>query len=123
MRRVHLAAGLVTAIAFLASGAYMRFLVDPDTLPPGRDLLYISRHIYMLGPALIHLLLAAYVRPVPQVALSRLQWAGTILLVVSSMLLMTAFVFEPIGGRDRTAVSAFGIFTLASGALLAARRA
>jgi hypothetical protein len=96
----------------------MRFLVDPDTLPPGRDLLYISRHIYMLGPALIHLLLAACVHPVPKAGFSRLQWAGTILLVVSSMLLITAFVFEPIGGRGRTEVSSFGIFTLAAGAIL-----
>ncbi len=117
MRRLHLAAGVLNAIAFVSSGAYMRFFVDPTSLAPGVDLLYISRHIYMLGPALVHLLLSAYVRPARARA-SRLQWAGTTLLIVSSTLLITAFVFEPIGGRGRTGVSAFGIFTLAAGVML-----
>jgi uncharacterized membrane protein len=118
MRRLHLAAGIVNAIAFVSSGAYMRFLVDPASLAPGVDLLYISRHIYMLAAALVHLVLSAYVRPAARQGASRLQWTGTILLIVSSTLLMSAFVFEPIGGRGRTAVSAFGIFTLAAGVML-----
>ena len=118
MRRTHLAAGVLNAIAFVSSGAYMRFLVDPAALAPGVDLQYISRHIYMLGPALVHLLLSAYLRPAARRALSRLQWTGTTLLIASSTLLISAFVFEPIGGRGRTAVSAFGIFTLAAGGLL-----
>ena len=125
MRRLHLAVGIVNAIAFVSSGAYMRFLVDPTQLAPGVDLLYISRHIYMLAPALVHLLLSAYVCPATRSSFTRLQWTGTTLLIVSSTLLTAAFVFEPIGGRGRTAVSAFGIFTLAAGVLLhviAARR-
>ena len=118
MRRLHLAAGVANAIAFVSSGAYLRFLVDPASLAPGVDLLYISRHIYMLAPALVHLLLSACVRPAARPGAARLQWIGTTLLLVSSTLLMSAFVFEPIGGRGRTAVSAFGIFTLAAGVLL-----
>jgi hypothetical protein len=118
MRRLHLVAGLLTALAFLASGAYMRFAVDPDSLLPDRVLLYISRHIYMLGPALVHLVLSAYVRPVLRPWARRLQWTATTFLVVSSVLLVTAFVLEPIAGRGRTAVSAFGIFTLAAGSVL-----
>jgi uncharacterized membrane protein len=113
-----LAAGVLNAIAFVSSGAYMRFLVDPDSLAPGVDLLYISRHIYMLAPALIHLALSAYVRPAARTGASRLQWAGTTLLIVSSVLLVSAFVFEPIYGHGRTGVSAFGIFTLAAGVVL-----
>jgi uncharacterized membrane protein len=118
MRRLHLAAGVVNAIAFVSSGAYMRWLVDPEKLAPGVDLLYISRHIYVLAPALIHLALSAYVRPAARKGALRLQWAGTTLLIVSSVLLVSAFVFEPIGGRGRTAMSAFGIFTLAGGVIL-----
>src|SRR5207237_1106489 len=81
-------------------------------------LLFISRHIYMLGPALVHLVLSAYVRPDARPRAVRLQWTGSSLLVLSSALLMTAFVVEPIGGRGRTAVSAFGIFSFAAGAIL-----
>ena len=66
----------------------------------------------------VHLLLSASVRPAARPAASRLQWTGTALLIVSSTLLISAFVFEPIGGRGRTAVSAFGIFTLAAGVIL-----
>ena len=118
MRRTHLAAGVLNAIAFVLSGAFMRFLVDPGSLEPGVDLLYISRHIYMLAPALVHLLLSAHMQPIDRPIASRLQFTGSILLIVSSTLLMAAFVFEPIYGHGRTAVSAFGIFTLASGSIL-----
>jgi hypothetical protein len=118
MRRVHLAAGVLTAIAFLASGAYMRLAVDPDALAPGEPLLYISRHIYMLGNALVHLVLAAYVQPMARASRRRLQWAGTTLLVVSSVLLMAAFLVEPIAGRGRTAVSALGIDIFGAGSIL-----
>lgn len=118
MRRTHLAAGVLNAIAFVSSGAYMRFVVDPASLAPGVDLLYISRHIYMLAAALVHLTLSAYLRPAARPGAAGLQWTGTTLLVVSSALLMSAFVFEPIGGRGRTGVSAFGIFTLAAGVIL-----
>lgn len=118
MRSLHLTVGVLNAIAFLSSGAYMRFFVDPTSLAPGIDLLYISRHIYMLAAALVHLALSAYLRPAARAAALRLQWAGTTLLLVSSTLLMSAFVFEPIGGRGRTGVSAFGIFTLAAGVML-----
>jgi len=118
MRKTHLVAGVLNAIAFVSSGAYMRFFVDPTALAPGVDLLYISRHIYMLAPALVHLLLSAYLQPIDRPIASRLQFTGSVLLIVSSTLLMAAFVFEPICGHGRTAVSAFGIFTLASGSIL-----
>lgn len=118
MRRLHLVAGVVTVLAFLTSGAYMRFVAHVDALPLGPQLMYISRHIYMLGPALMHLVLSAYVRSDPPLGIVRLQWTGTAFLVLSSTLLMTAFVFEPMAGRGRTAVSAFGIFTFAAGAIL-----
>ena len=62
MRRVHLVAGIATALAFLGSGAYMRSALDPESLSPSVELLYLSRHIYMLGPALLHFVLATHVR-------------------------------------------------------------
>lgn len=118
MRRLHLVVGLLTVIAFLASGAYMMFVAHLDSLAPGPHLMYISRHIYILGPALVHLVLSVYVRPVSRPRVPRLQWAGTTFLVVSSILLVLAFVVEPMAGRGRTVVSALGIFTLWAGSIL-----
>jgi hypothetical protein len=79
--------------------------------------MYLSRHIYMLAPAMVHLVLSVHASPAPHPRLLRLQWAGTILLVVSAILLVVAFVVEPIAGRGRTGVSAFGIFSLVAGTL------
>ena len=103
---------------FLASGAYMRFSVAGEALSPEDRLLYISRHIYMLAPGLLHLVLAAYLRRAADARVARLQWAGTLFLLLSSVLLVTAFVAEPMAGRGRTAVSAFGLYSLWAGAFL-----
>jgi len=118
MRRLHFAVGILTVIAFIASGAYMMFVANVNALPPGPHLLYISRHIYMLGPALVNLLLSVYVRPVAHPRVPRLQWAGTIFLVIASILLVLAFLLEPMANRGRTVVSALGIFTLWAGTIL-----
>jgi hypothetical protein len=119
MRRLHFVAGTSTALAFFGSGAYMMFVGYRDYLTsPDRELLYVSRHIYMLGPSLVNLVLAVYVRLIQHPRVPRLQWAGTIFLLLSSVLLVTAFVVEPIVGWGRTPVSAFGIFFLWAGAIL-----
>ena len=116
MRRIHLISGVVTIIAFLGSGAYLMFAVPQSWLDPERHLIYVSRHIYMLGPALVNLLLAVYASPNSFSRIRRLQWAGTVLLVIASILLMLSFVTEPIGNRGRTIVSALGLFSLWAGA-------
>ena len=43
---------------------------------------------------------------------------GTLLLVVASALLVAAFVYEPMAGRGRSALSAYGIFSFVGGAAL-----
>src|SRR5262245_31410284 len=118
MRRLHILVGALTLLAFLASGAYMRFAVHPHALAPGDELLYVSRHIYMLGPALVQLVLGAYVRLIAPSWARHLQWTGSGLLVLSSLLLAAAFVVEPVAGHGRTPVSAFGLYSLFAGALL-----
>ena len=118
MQRVHFTVGVLTTIAFLASGAYMMFAANLHALEPGPRFLYLSRHIYMLGPALVHLILGVYVRPVPHLRVPRLQWAGTALLVISSILLVSAFVFESVLDEGRTVVSSLGLFTFWAGAIL-----
>jgi choline-glycine betaine transporter len=110
--------GLVTLVVFLVSGQYMKFHQPPmSELDPGPHVMFTSRHIYMLAAALVNLTLGAYVVS----ALGRRRWIqalGSTLLVLSAILLIAAFVYEPVSGRARTAVSSYGLYALFAGSLL-----
>jgi hypothetical protein len=118
MRRLHLGVGAVSLLAFLASGAYMRFSARPFLLPDGPHLMYLSRHIYILCVALLHLVLGAYFTPATSRAALVTQRLGSALMVVSAGLLIAAFVREPMMGRARTELSTFGLYSMFGGALL-----
>jgi cytochrome bd-type quinol oxidase subunit 2 len=118
LRSFHCVVGLVTLVIFLATGAYMRLVAHPSELADRAHLMFVSRHIYILASALVHLVLAAYVAPCPARGRLTVQWIASALLGVSSLLLISAFVFEPVAGRARTDVSTFGLYTLFAGALL-----
>jgi hypothetical protein len=116
---LHRGVGIVTLVVFLVSGQYMKFHQPPmSELDPGPHVMFTSRHIYMLAAALVNLTLGAYVAP----ALGRRrQWVqalGSTLLVLSAILLMAAFVYEPVSGRGRSAVSSYGLYSLFAGSLL-----
>jgi hypothetical protein len=116
---LHRSVGLVTLVVFLVSGQYMKFHQPPmSELDPGPHVMFTSRHIYMLAAALVNLTLGAYVVP----ALGRRrQWVqalGSTLLVLSAILLIAAFVVEPMSGRGRTVVSSYGLYSLLAGSLL-----
>lgn len=118
LRTLHLTAGIVTLAAFLGSGAYMRFAAHPDTLGDREHLMYVSRHIYCLGAALVHLCLALYVTPRDAAPLRRLQWIGSVLLALASALLITAFATEAMAGRPRSFASTWGLYLFFGGVML-----
>jgi hypothetical protein len=119
LRRLHLILGAATLLAFLVTGAYMRVHEPPlSSLERGLHSLYRSRHIYILAAGVANLLLGSYVRPVLGRTLRRWQWVGSGMLVLSTLLLLVAFVVEPAAGRDPSAVSALGLFSLLAGTLL-----
>ncbi len=118
MRRTHAIFGALTLVAFLGSGAYMRLFTRLETLPGGEHMLFVSRHIYMLGLALAHLLLATYLTPFAAGWRRRSQAAGSGLLGLASVLLIAAFVVEPIGGLGRSAWSSLGLYAFGAGAML-----
>jgi len=119
MARSHLLAGGLTLVAFLISGAYMGAHDPPvASLEPGLHVMFTSRHIYILAAALMNLLLGAYLRPTSTRAARAVQWVGSLLLLLAAGLLLAAFVVEPVAGRYRTAVSAFGLYSLFAGSLL-----
>ena len=116
MRRFHVVCGLAALAAFLLSGAYMRFVVEPWRLPDGPHRLYVSRHIYVLAAALVHLALGAYVVPLATRGARAAQWTGSALLAASALLLIAAFAREPM--HEPGAFGRYGLYTLLAGVVL-----
>jgi len=109
--------GAITLAAFLLSGIHMRTHNPPlPQLEGDLHWLFVSRHIYILSAALLNLVLGAYIGPVTPRA-ARWQRIGSLLILVGAVLLMTAFIIEPMAGRSRTPVSSFGLFALFGGTL------
>jgi hypothetical protein len=118
LRRLHRWLGVSTLLVFLASGAYMRLVAHPSELSDHGHLMYLSRHIYILAIALVHLTLASYLTMRSTSAGRAVQWVASAFLCASSLLLVAAFVVEPVAGRERTFVSTYGLYTLFAGTLL-----
>ena len=120
MRRIHLAVGILTIMAFLATGQFMRMHAPPmEDLEDGLRMMYRSRHIYLLGSGLLNLLLGVYLRARAAGWRSGLQVAGSVLILTAPFLLVLAFFNEP--GRGLSAdlwQSRFGLFALFGGCLL-----
>lgn len=118
LRAFHCTFGLATLLLFLVSGAYLRYVAHPDQLTDRGHLLFVSRHIYILGGALVHLVLAAYVVPSSSRMAGRMQRLGSGLLAISSVLLVTAYVVEAMRGAGRTPASTFGLYAPFGGVIV-----
>ena len=58
MRKLHLIAGLLGILVFVLSGQAMRLHKPPvRSLEHGQRMMFLSRHIYILGSALVNLVL------------------------------------------------------------------
>jgi hypothetical protein len=120
MRRVHLIFGVVSLVAFAATGMVMRLHRPPlTTMSDDVRLMYRSRHIYLLGAGVANLLLGLYM------VRSRAGWrrgfqtAGSILFLASPILLGLAFFAEP-GNRLSSGLwrSHLGLYALLGGTIL-----
>lgn len=116
---VHLISGGCTLAAFLGSGTFMLFHDPPlKALGAGPHVMFTSRHIYVLSGALIHLVLGSYVTSAGVRSVRLLQWAGSLFLLAASVLLVSAFLYEPVAGRYATSVSRLGLYSLFVGCVL-----
>jgi len=119
MRKLHLIAGLLGVLVFVLSGQVMRSHKPPvRSLEDGQRMMYVSRHIFILGSALVNLTLGIYLKLEGRGWRRKLQVAGSLLILTLLVLLTLAFVDEPgaeIAGRSLRA--AFGWFTLLGGSL------
>jgi hypothetical protein len=119
-RRIHLVVGLVGVLTFLLTGQVMRHHHPAmAALTPDIRMMYVSRHIYLLGAALVNLTLGLYLQLRSAGWRRNLQQLGSLLIMLSPMLLLLAFLAEPERGlAGRGWRSQFGLFTLFGGVLL-----
>jgi hypothetical protein len=118
-RRIHLIVGLVGVLTFLLTGQAMSHHHPAMTaLPPDIRMMYVSRHLYLLGAALVNLALGLYLQLRSAGWRRFLQHLGSLLIVLSPILLLLAFLAEPERGLvGRGWRSQFGLFTLFGGVL------
>jgi hypothetical protein len=110
---------LLGILVFVVSGQAMRLHKPPiRSLEGGQRMMFLSRHIYILGSALVNLMLGLYLKLESGGWRKNVQVAGSSLILLSLALLTLAFVDEPGGGiSGRSLRSAFGWFTLLGGGL------
>ena len=119
MARLHLIFGLLLFVVFLITGQYMRAdFPDKDAIDQSLRLLMRSRHIYILFSALIHVGLGSYF--VARIGTWRkaLQYAGSIVLMASSVVLVIAFIQETYFLAAFSEFSRYGIYSSLAGVAL-----
>jgi hypothetical protein len=118
MKYAHLIVGLLTLVAFLASGQYMDRGYDHlRGLDHAARMLFRSAHIYLLFSALLNLALGLYLTERPDWR-CWLQWGGSVLLLATPVLFAVAFLAEPwLTGLERPYAQP-GIYLSLAGMLL-----
>lgn len=121
---LHRILGFATLAAFLGTGQYMRHVLDLDNASLAEHFFSRSRHIYILGVAMVHLALSVGVSLAPSGWRRGLQLFASALLTASSVLMVAGFFLESPqldpGSWDRA-----GLYALLGGTLghvLAGRR-
>jgi hypothetical protein len=119
LRAAHLVLGALTIGAFLITGLVM-YGHRPalSSLDWGDRLLFRSRHIYILAAGLVNLALGIHYALPEGVARRAAAVAGSLLALISCVLLFFAFFAEPMAGRAPGRLSMFGLFALFGGVLL-----
>ena len=119
LRRVHLVVGILAVVAFLLSGQVMgHHHPQMQDLSPELQLMYLSRHIYVLVGALVNTVLGLYLQTQSAAWRRYLQIAGSLLILPSTVLLPLAFLVEaPLGFAGRGWRSSVGLIALFAGVM------
>ena len=119
LRMAHLAVGAIAVGAFLVTGMLMQGHQPPmPALDWGDRLLFRSRHIYLLGAALVNLALGVHYALPEGGARRSAAIAGSLLTLASAVMLFLAFFAEPMAGREPGRLSFLGLQALFAGVLL-----
>jgi hypothetical protein len=119
MRRAHLVIGVLGVAAFLITGQLMKHHSRKmQLLTPEVRMMYVSRHIYLLGAALVNTTLGLYLQLQPPGWRRALQQTGSLLILLSTVSLLVAFLAEPaLGMAGRSWRSYFGMIALFAGVM------
>jgi hypothetical protein len=125
MRKLHLVLGTSLFVVFLATGYYMHTHF-PAAYAGNEAVRYLYRanHIYILLSALLNLALGAHFQAA-EGARRHVQTIGSVLLLVSAVLLVAAFYREPPHANPHRPFTGYGIYAVVAGTLAhvgAARR-
>ena len=119
LRRIHLVVGIAAIVAFLPSGQLLsRLHPTIEQLPGDMRMMYVSRHIYLLAGALVNAVLGLYLQLQPPRWRRVMQIIGSILILISVLLLSVAFLAEPpLGMAGRGWRSLLGMVALFVGVM------
>jgi hypothetical protein len=116
MKTLHLIFGTIILVAFLLTGQYMNIYWHHMVgAPDGLRLLYRTRHIFILLAGLLNLGIGIYFSYGQQLWRKLLQWLGSGLIVVASLLFIIAFFYEPKLTGLYTPLSHWGTYTIVAG--------
>ncbi|HEX5055730.1 MAG TPA: hypothetical protein VFX02_04445 [Gammaproteobacteria bacterium] len=124
IRSGHYIIGALTLILFIISGQYMGLVYQGFSNPElyGHNeavrFLFRANHIYLLLPALLNLLLGSYLTLAPERGRRIAQYIGSGLLLLSTVLLLAAFIIEPPQASPERPWTFYGLSALLGGALL-----
>lgn len=119
MRRIHFIVGILGIVAFVLTGQVMAHHVpEMQSVPAEFRMMYVSRHIYLLGASLVNLSLGLYLQLRAPGWRRVLQQVGSVLILLSVVALLLAFMTEPsLGLAGRGWRSFFGLIGLFAGVL------
>lgn len=116
MKLLHLIFGILVLVIFLLTGQYMNYYYNHMVgVSDGLRLLYRTRHIFILLSGLVNLGIGIYFSQREQLWRKILQWLGSVLIVSSSLLFITAFFYEPKLENLYTPLSHWGTYTIVAG--------
>lgn len=117
MKRIHLMVGLLAALAFVLTGQAMHFHQPKlESLPDDVHLMYVSRHIYLGGAAMVNVCLGLYLKEQGAMWKKLLQRLGSVFVLLSPAFLLLAFLQEPsLGMAGRSWRTQLGMIPLIIG--------
>ena len=119
MKRFHIIFGLVAVVIFLLTGQYMdKYLGHLEGMADAPRMLYRTRHIFILLAGLLNLGIGGYFTWRASQAGRVTQVTGSALIVISTVLFLVGFIYEPKLAELKTPYSHWGMYLILAGTLL-----
>ena len=119
MKKLHLIAGVLTLIAFILTGQYLRRAYpNMAGIDDGLRMLLRSRHLYIMLAGAVNAALGLYLTRQARGWRLIVQRLGSALLLVAPVLLIVAFFTEAARGQMNAPLAPFGLYAVFGGIVL-----